>query len=149
MDTTSTPGRTASGAAPQKYVPTHRWARGAAPALTIASRWLTIERRRAGEPVKALAARFPHALNAISTAWDDPERVLAVIDDLLSDRRGGRLGLPTDALAETLSLRMACEARIAEGPRAVPCSAPGSGGPIEDARDEGGRSGGDRTVGDR
>jgi hypothetical protein len=91
-----------------------RWLRMPAEPLTIAARWLEIERRRAGEPVRTLARRYPHALNRIAATWDDPVGVLDAIDDLLVDRRGGRRGLPTEALAEILSLRLFCEARASD-----------------------------------
>jgi hypothetical protein len=64
-------------------------------------------------PITALAARFPHVVNRLSACWNVPLDVVDVLDELLTDRRGGRRGFPADALAEVLTLREAAMRRAA------------------------------------
>jgi len=49
---------------------------------------------------KKLADGNPRIANALAECWDDAVRANAYIDDLLTDRRGGRRGLPTDVKEE-------------------------------------------------
>ena len=51
-----------------------------------------------------LSEQLPRLANQIADAWPDRERCLACLDDLLSDRRGGRRGLPYDVRSEVQSL---------------------------------------------
>lgn len=109
------PGQPRAGApATRRADPkTGRWSRRPDSRLSIASHRLVIELKRAGEPIGALARRFPHVVNEIAAVWDRPLTVIDVIDDLLVDRRGGRRGFPADALAELLLTRRLCQLRMA------------------------------------
>lgn len=49
--------------------------------------------------------QMPRLVNAIADSWFDRERCLAVIDDLLVDKRRGRQGLPQGLRGELLALR--------------------------------------------
>jgi len=49
---------------------------------------------------KKLADSSPRIANAIAERWDEPMRASAYIDDLLTDRRGGRRGLPPEVKEE-------------------------------------------------
>lgn len=112
------PGASSSSPSSQaaKETSLSKWRRGPEQALTVDAHCLAIELARAGEPVNVLAKRYPHAMNAIANAWNDPSLTLQVIDDLLTDRRGRRRGLPADALAEVLSMSIRCELRLAKKP---------------------------------
>ena len=58
---------------------------------------------------RELCDRYPRAANAIATAWWAGERV-AVLDELLSDRRGGnRRGFPPEVKSELQALRYAVD----------------------------------------
>jgi hypothetical protein len=52
-----------------------------------------------------LALRFPRLANLLSGAWHDPPAAIAILDDLLIDHRGGRLGFPDAVRQELLDLR--------------------------------------------
>jgi hypothetical protein len=49
--------------------------------------------------------KFPRIANRIASAWRDEQACLAVLDDLLVDRRGGRQGFCPFVQAELLQLR--------------------------------------------
>ena len=49
---------------------------------------------------KKLADANPRIANALAECWDDAVRANAYIDDLLTDRRGGRRGLPPEVKEE-------------------------------------------------
>jgi hypothetical protein len=53
-----------------------------------------------------LCDRYPRAANALATAWPGSERA-AVLDELLSDRRGRRRGFPPEVRSELEALRYA------------------------------------------
>lgn len=53
-----------------------------------------------------LCESYPRAANAIAAAWYRPERV-AMLDDLLTDRRGKRRGFPVRVRVEIEALRNA------------------------------------------
>ncbi len=55
---------------------------------------------------RELCDRYPRAANAVATAWHGSERA-AVLDDLLSDRRGRRRGFPPEVKSELEALRYA------------------------------------------
>ena len=55
---------------------------------------------------RELCDRYPRAANAVATAWQGSERA-AVLDDLLSDRRGRRRGFPPEVKSELEALRYA------------------------------------------
>lgn len=48
---------------------------------------------------------FPHVLNRIAAEWEVPRRFLALMDDLLIDRRGNREGFPFESVLELTNLR--------------------------------------------
>jgi hypothetical protein len=57
----------------------------------------------------AMCERFPRIVNSISESWHDTEKALDVFEHLLSSRRTGRRGFPTDVLRE---IEMLCEHRV-------------------------------------
>src|SRR5215467_15159757 len=48
----------------------------------------------------ALMRQFPRIANLIAAAWDDLVQFEMYMDSLLTDKRGGRNGFPTDVIAE-------------------------------------------------
>lgn len=62
--------------------------------------------------IEVLADRFPHVLNRLAATWGTPTEALALIDELLVDRRGNRHGFPRDALDELLRLQRCCVTRM-------------------------------------
>ena len=48
----------------------------------------------------ALIRHFPRIANMIAAAWDDLVQFETYMDSLLTDKRGGRKGFPTDVIAE-------------------------------------------------
>lgn len=48
----------------------------------------------------ALVRHFPRIANMIAAAWDDLVQFETYMDSLLTDKRGGRKGFPTDVIAE-------------------------------------------------
>jgi hypothetical protein len=69
--------------------PTLRWAASLPPAI---------------RPL-ALMNRFPRLANLVAASWKEPLSFRACLDDLLTDRRGGRQGLPSDVRDELDNLR--------------------------------------------
>ena len=69
--------------------PTLRWAASLPPAI---------------RPL-ALMNRFPRLANLVAASWKEPLSFRACLDDLLTDRRGGRQGLPADVRDELDNLR--------------------------------------------
>jgi hypothetical protein len=55
---------------------------------------------------RRLCDRYPRAANAVAAAWGGPERA-AVLEELLSDRRGKRRGFPPEIRSELEALRYA------------------------------------------
>jgi len=55
---------------------------------------------------RGLCDRYPRAANAVAAAWGGPERA-AVLEELLSDRRGQRRGFPPEIRSELEALRYA------------------------------------------
>jgi len=53
----------------------------------------------------ALLNRFPRLANIVAASWKEPLSFRAYLDDLLTDRRGGRKGLPPEVRAELDNLR--------------------------------------------
>lgn len=54
---------------------------------------------------RTLAAQFPRVANALCANWDDPVSFSGCIDELLTDRRGGRRGFPAPVVSELQALR--------------------------------------------
>jgi hypothetical protein len=52
-----------------------------------------------------LVAQYPRVANRLSWCWRDPGLAAQVLDDLLTDRRGGRRGFPPLVARELLRLR--------------------------------------------
>ena len=52
-----------------------------------------------------LVRTFPRVANRLAIAWQDPNAVQEVLDDVLIDRRGGRRGFPPPVQQELLRLR--------------------------------------------
>ncbi len=63
---------------------------------------------------RELCDRYPRAANALATAWCTSERD-AVLDDLLSDRRGRRRGFPPEVRSELEALRYAAANPLTSG----------------------------------
>jgi hypothetical protein len=57
---------------------------------------------------RVLCDRYPRAANAIATAWHGDQRA-AVLDEMLSDRRGNRRGFPPEVISELQALRYAVD----------------------------------------
>jgi hypothetical protein len=55
---------------------------------------------------RELCDRYPRAANVVAAAWSGSERA-AVLDELLSDRRGTRRGFPPEVKSELQALRYA------------------------------------------
>lgn len=55
----------------------------------------------------ALEARFPHVIARLVEAWPSPEHALALFEDLLVDKRGGRHGFPPEVAREIFRLSVA------------------------------------------
>jgi hypothetical protein len=58
-----------------------------------------------------LAEKYPRVANAIAAIWSDCPRAIELLDALLQDRRGGRLGFPYDVEVELRALRSDLEER--------------------------------------
>ncbi len=56
---------------------------------------------------RRLGERFPRLANTLAQHWRDPVLRIALIDELLVDRRGGRQGFPPEVLGELEVLRRA------------------------------------------
>lgn len=53
----------------------------------------------------ALCEQYPRVANALAAAWGNPAKRLALLDDLMFDRRGKRTGFPTPVRTEIETLR--------------------------------------------
>lgn len=60
-----------------------------------------------------LCKRYPRVANRIALCWNELPLIEAVFNELLVDRRGGRIGFPVPVAAELLRLHALCERRIA------------------------------------
>jgi hypothetical protein len=73
-------------------------------ALTGTARvWL--RRLPTGRRPLRLCERFPRVANRIAWCWHDTALAGQVLEDLLTDRRGGRAGFPKPVVAELRRLR--------------------------------------------
>jgi hypothetical protein len=54
---------------------------------------------------KVLCQGFPRIANALASGWRDVDSTLRYLDDLLTDKRGGRKGFPAEVLGELHALR--------------------------------------------
>jgi DNA-directed RNA polymerase subunit N (RpoN/RPB10) len=80
--------------------------------LSIQAQRVMTELRADEAAVGVLADRFPHVLNRLAASWGSPTETLAVISELLVDRRGNRHGFPREALDELLLLQRYCVTRM-------------------------------------
>jgi hypothetical protein len=90
--------------APDPWDATRRPPRHADEALTGTTRaWLRRlpPRRR---PLR-LCHEYPRVANVVAARWNDTSGTAALLDDLLSDRRGGRKGFPVPVARELKRLR--------------------------------------------
>lgn len=67
---------------------------------------------------RELCDRYPRAANAVAAAWQSSDRA-AVLDELLSDRRGARRGFPPEVKSELQALRDAVANPSSAGPDAA------------------------------
>lgn len=63
---------------------------------------------------RELCDRYPRAANVLAAAWPGSQRA-AVLDELLSDRRGNRRGFPPEITSELQALRYAVANPVATG----------------------------------
>ena len=61
----------------------------------------------------ALCSMYSRLANRIAAAWADPVDTEAVFDELMIDRRGGRLGFPPLVASELMRLHRLHEQRLA------------------------------------
>ena len=90
---------------------------------------LDVLNRRRAEFLARLAARgvhlphtverFPHVVDRLADAWDDPLLTIAVFNGLMIDYRGGRRGFPPEVVRE---ISKAFDAYRASLPRPRTCS---------------------------
>ncbi|MBY0468676.1 MAG: hypothetical protein K2Q07_06845 [Burkholderiaceae bacterium] len=60
----------------------------------------------------ALCSMYPRLANRLAAVWDDPEQTEAVFDELMIDRRGGRLGFAPLVAGELMRLHRLHEKRL-------------------------------------
>lgn len=78
-----------------------------------ARQWL---RRLPGrERPLALCSMYPRLANRLAGAWDDPVQTEAIFDELMIDRRGGRLGFAPLVAGELMRLHRLHEKRLESG----------------------------------
>jgi len=105
------PGNDAPGNdAPGHDAPGNDARRRAAPAISgrLGGHELALHLAAKGVPVRATQLRFPHVVDKLAAAWDDPRRLDAVFVELLVDHRGGRQGFPLEVIAELTAVRVLC-----------------------------------------
>jgi hypothetical protein len=54
---------------------------------------------------RQLALRYARLANRLCDAWKDPAKCERLLDDLMTDRRGGRKGFPLQVASELATLR--------------------------------------------
>jgi hypothetical protein len=90
-----------------------RWRQPLDQQLPATARWA------AGLPSEvqplALLQRFPRIANDLARVWHDDTELPLHLDDLLTDRRGGRQGFPPEIHQELLMLRDYCDRRRRSG----------------------------------
>ena len=86
------------------WEPLRRPARHSDEALTGTTRhWL--RKLPPGRRPAQLCTQFPRLANLLAWHWRDPVRAHTLLDDLLTDRRGGRAGFPKAVTFELRRLR--------------------------------------------
>jgi len=71
---------------------------------------LWLRRLPAGRRPLRLCTLYPRVANRIAWHWRDPAQAREVLDDLLTDRRGGRRGFPRPVVQELRRLLVLCGA---------------------------------------
>jgi hypothetical protein len=87
-----------------RWAPLRRAARASDSALNGTAR-LWLRRLPARRRPLRLCETYPRVANRIAWCWSDPALADQVLDDLLVDRRGGRLGFPAPVVRELQRLR--------------------------------------------
>jgi hypothetical protein len=80
-----------------------------------ATQWL-LSLPRESRPVELLR-RYPRIANRLSERWDDTPASLHLLDELVLDRRGGRIGFPRPVLLELQCLREQLQQRARRATR--------------------------------
>ena len=90
-----------------------RWRQPLGQQLPSTARWA------AGLPAEiqplSLLQRFPRIANDLARVWHDDSELQLHLDELLTDRRGGRQGFPPEIHQELLMLRELCRRRRRSG----------------------------------
>jgi hypothetical protein len=55
-------------------------------------------------PLDKVAERFPHVVNRLALVWKRPAHADRYFDELLTDRRGGRMGFPLGVVMQLTDL---------------------------------------------
>lgn len=63
----------------------------------------------------ALCSLYPRVANRLAAVWDDPVQTEVVFDDLMIDRRGGRLGFAPLVASDLMRLHLLHEKRLEPG----------------------------------
>ncbi len=63
----------------------------------------------------ALCSMYPRLANRLAAAWEDPAQAEAVFEELMIDRRGGRLGFAPLVAGELMRLHLLHEKRLEPG----------------------------------
>ena len=59
-----------------------------------------------------LCVHFPRIANRLALCWPDPALTVRLLDDFLLDKRGTRLGFPSEASKELTTLRQVAARRL-------------------------------------
>lgn len=79
----------------------------------LARRW--VDEMPQGLAPQQLAKEYPRIANRLALCWDDPKLATAVLDSLLTDKRGGRRGFPRAIDQELRALRADARGRMPPG----------------------------------
>jgi len=80
-----------------------------------ATQWL-LALPRESRPLE-LMRRYPRIANRLCERWDDAPASLQLLDELVLDRRGGRMGFPRLVVIELQALREHLQRRIRQSAR--------------------------------
>ena len=76
----------------------------------LARRW--VDEMPQGLAPRELAREYPRIANRLALCWGDPKLAMAVLDSLLTDKRGGRRGFPRAVDQELRALRVDARGRV-------------------------------------
>jgi len=79
----------------------------------MARRW--VDEMPQGLAPQQLAKEYPRIANRLALCWNDPKLATAVLDSLLTDKRGGRRGFPRGIDQELRALRADARGRVTPG----------------------------------